>query len=271
MRPLLALALLALLCATLAGCADDPERFPDGQSGATTSRSTSTSTPPATSSSGPTTTGAPSNQPPTGSISVAINGTNATFTLTGVDPDGDDLAWDLDFGDGNMTNGTQLPAVLNHTYAAGNFTANFTLSDGVQQAAYNATFAVASASSAPVQLVSGEVPVSNGNCLGATSSAPAAAFFPAESDGITYIGFAVDPATLGKPFLASFTGLASPFGSIGALVFTDPDGAYLMRLLTSADGQSPEAMTGTVPDTAANGYIFGCLNEPDPVGVSYAA
>lgn len=158
MRPLMAVALAALLCASLAGCADDPERYPNGVPTPSTSRASTTTGGPTTSSS--TSTTGPGNQAPTGTISLALNGTNATFTLNGTDADGDALAWELDFGDGNATNGTTLPTVLNHTYVPGNATGNgtgnatgnttgnatgnatgnitvvFTLSDGVHQVNY---------------------------------------------------------------------------------------------------------------------------------------
>ena len=146
MRPLLAITFMVLLTATLAGCSsEDPERFPDGPDGGTSTptgpTATGTSTGPATTSSSTGTSGDsrqdPPNQAPSISITVAGNGSgsapfNATFLLNGTDAEGDALQWTLAFGDGSANaTGTMLPAEVDHVFAgAGNFTANFTASDG---------------------------------------------------------------------------------------------------------------------------------------------
>ena len=142
MRPLLTVACLALLTATLAGCtSEDPLRYPDGASSTpSSSAATSSSTAPkssttTTSSSGTTSVGTPStNLAPSANLTVTpANGIAplaVTFTANGTD-DGDDLSWILDFGDGNKTNGTTLPATVEHTYTnARNYTASLTVSDG---------------------------------------------------------------------------------------------------------------------------------------------
>lgn len=149
------LASLTLVALLFAGCSGDD----DGNGGATTSTSSSrsltssTGTSSASSSSsasgsatGTSTGSAPQNQAPTGSISVTVNGTNATFSLNGTDPDGDIVVWDLTFGDGNATNGTSLPANVTHSYAgAGAFTANFTITDGTDPVTYDVTLNVTGA------------------------------------------------------------------------------------------------------------------------------
>lgn len=136
-------AAVLLMSVALAGCTgggdDDPKAA--SSSSSSTSRSTTTSAPPAssaTTSSSTTTSTAPppANKPPTGSIGAASNGTAVNFTLTGSDPDGDSLSWTLAFGDGNMTEGTSLPANAQHTYSVGNHTANFTVTDGMASASY---------------------------------------------------------------------------------------------------------------------------------------
>jgi hypothetical protein len=134
-----AVALALLAAFALAGCADDAEG--DGSSTTTsgvlitytgTRSSTTTSAASTTTSASTATTGAgePANQAPAATFAVAVDGTNATFTLEGSDPDGDVIVWDLAFGDGTSANGTSLPATVVHAYAAGNFTAGFTVTDG---------------------------------------------------------------------------------------------------------------------------------------------
>ena len=77
---------------------------------------------------------------------VSDDGTKATFNLTGSDADSDPLVWDLDFGDGNATNGTSLPATVMHNYTkTGNLTVVFSVTDGKAPASYNVTVKVAGA------------------------------------------------------------------------------------------------------------------------------
>ncbi len=147
MRPLLALACLALIAATLPGCLEDAERYPNGVSTSSStslsatggSTSTATGSRSATgSSTGPagnaTDSNATNQSPVAGMTATPTNGTapiNVTFQLSGSDPDGDPLNWTLTFGDGNHTNGTALPTSVVHQYASkGNLTAVFTVSDG---------------------------------------------------------------------------------------------------------------------------------------------
>ncbi|MHB1260580.1 MAG: PKD domain-containing protein [Thermoplasmatota archaeon] len=141
MRSLLAIALLALFAVTFAGCAEDPERYPNGVPTTSTSRSGSASatrTGTSSASSSMTSTGPDvnaSNEAPTANLTAApSNGTaplNVTFSLSGSDADNDTLSWTLAFGDGNQTNGTTLPSSVVHSYAAArNYTASLTVSDG---------------------------------------------------------------------------------------------------------------------------------------------
>ena len=204
MRPLVALALAALLTASLPGCADDKERYPDGVPAPSNTRtatqgsgSTGSATSTSTTTNGP---GGDANLSPTGTISVAINGTNATFTLTGSDPDDDPLVWDLDFGDGNATNGTSLPTMVNHTYvpsnatgkATGNLTAVFTLSDGAGNVAYNVTVALGGGGSSKLtQIVTGSTAVPN----------PAATELACVRDDVDGNIYELDPADVGWPYV----------------------------------------------------------------------
>ena len=152
MRILAFLAILTVSAMALAGCSGDGGGDGDATSSSSSSSrnsssATSTSRSSSISSSGSassTSSGAPAeNRAPTGSISVEVNGTNATFTLTGSDPDGDTLVWDLAFGDGSTANGTSLPAVVNHTFAVGNYTAEYVLTDGTDPVAYDLLVTVA--------------------------------------------------------------------------------------------------------------------------------
>ncbi len=141
MRAVAVAAVLALLAATLAGCAgEDPLRYPrtstTSSSASSTSR-TSTSAAPA-----PNATVAP----PTANLTVSpANGTaplNVTLELSGNVTQGN-LTWTLLFGDGNTTNGTSLPATLVHLYSGGgNYTPTLTVSDGTRNATATANLTV---------------------------------------------------------------------------------------------------------------------------------
>ena len=146
------LSSLTLVALLFAGCSGDADG--DGGDGTSSSSSSSrassstgassSSSSSSTGSASSTSSGAPAeNRPPTGSLSVTVEGSNATFGLTGTDPDGDILVWDLSFGDGSSTNGTTLPANATHAYAAGgNFTANFTVTDGTDPTSYDVLVAI---------------------------------------------------------------------------------------------------------------------------------
>ena len=255
MRPLMAIALLGLLTASLAGCADDPERYPDGvPTPSSTSRAQTTSAAPtSTSSSSSTSTGPAPNQAPTGSIAVALNGTNATFTLNATDPDGDALVWDLDFGDGNATNGTSLPTVLNHTYVVNgtaNLTATFTVTDGVDRMTYNATlgfgggaatlFAFTQATSAPGNpAMSTVVPTPLG---GFGPGANACTSFNTDTSGGDCVFTPLDASLVGK----AFTGTAT--AGEADLEFWDSCDAALGLFVEDFYNEGPEA--GIVPEGA---------------------
>jgi PKD repeat protein len=244
-KALLSVALLVSFA--LAGCfgGDEPEPT-------TSSTTTSTSEAPA------------ANTPPSGSLSLSTAGGElplaVNITLAGQDADGDNLTWALDFGDGNATNGTTLPAELMHNYtAAGNFTVLFTLSDGVANVTYNATLNVsATAANAATQEATGGWTVGLVSCphvlVGTFEETTADEL--AMGDGVTWSVFAIDAATWG----ATWTVLAeSSFGNpAGAelieLDFYDTAGAYMEY--NSGDFGTP--FSGTVPDNAGFGVVFPC-------------
>jgi hypothetical protein len=147
MRLTAVLALACLLALAFAGCSGKDKDGGTSSSSTSSSHSSSSATTTSASSSSTshssssTSTGPQPNRAPTGSISALVNGTLATFTLNGTDPDGDALTWHLAFGDGNSTNGTSVPATLDHNYTApsGNLTVHYTLTDGKSPVTYNVT------------------------------------------------------------------------------------------------------------------------------------
>lgn len=254
------LAALTFLTLAFAGCSDGGDGDGETSSNTSTSQastassssSTRSASATATTSSSSTGTGGPANQPPTGSVAASVNGTDATFTLTGTDPDGDMLVWELDFGDGSTEDGTTLPATVNHTYAAGNYTANFTVTDGKEPKTYSADIAAAASGSgsAPLQTVSGGWAVGVADS-GATSELAACGSSPLS--GVTHLHFAVDPLTAGKAFSATITD-ASDGAAIqdwGILFFAADCLAFEDA---SATGAAPIA--GTVPTNAAVGVVI---------------
>jgi hypothetical protein len=140
MRTVAFVAALALLSVALAGCSgEDPERYPDGVPTSTSRSRSATGT---ASGSSTSTTGSPDNQPPTAGLAIqSINGTNVTFALTGADPDADPLAWQLQVGNATES-GKGLPANVTRSFAAGNHSANLTVSDGTLFAWANLTFSI---------------------------------------------------------------------------------------------------------------------------------
>lgn len=143
------LVLLLALALAMAGCSSkSPDKGDSSSSSSSTSSSSSgTSSSSGSSSSSGTPTGGPSNRAPSGALAASsLNGTlplQVNFTLSGSDPDDDALSWTLAFGDGNVTNGTALPATASHSYgAAGNYSAIYVLSDGKLNATYNVTIQV---------------------------------------------------------------------------------------------------------------------------------
>lgn len=268
MRPMALLALMSLTALAFAGCADDTEGEGDPTTSSSSSSSSSSSpttfTSSATSTTGSsssTSTGPGANQAPTGAISVSVNGTNATFTLSGSDPDGDTIAWDLELGDGATESGTTLPATVNHTYAAGNYTANFTITDGTDPTTYDVAVAVGGGgAAAPGQTVTGSY-------VAGTPVDCAFGYLPELAD-VTYVTFAVEPATLGKPFVADFE---TTVPALALLVdFFDSAGTYVgTEEFPPAPEPGATQNTGTVPETAVSGFLSSCGG--GQVSVTYVA
>jgi hypothetical protein len=248
------LTTLAVLAVAFAGCSDGGGDG-DGQSSSSTSTSkasTSSSTSgsgtksaTATSSSSSTGTTGPSNQPPSGSVSAAINGTEVTFSLAGSDADGDELSWTLDFGDEtDAETGTTLPANATHTYAVGNYTANFTLDDGTATKSYEVEVAVTAAGGPQQVVYAAEVTVFCEHCSVVVFET--GAFVPSASlasgeQGFDAIWLEITPEMVGLPFTITSTGGDPDAVALDACA---PDAGQI-----EAYGEGPEA--GVIPPGAA--------------------
>lgn len=252
MGRLIALACLGLLLVALAGCSGKGK---DDDAGTSSSSSTTT-----TSSSSPTS--AP-NQAPTGALSVAVNGTQAVFSLTGSDPDGDALTWNLTFGDGASEEGTALPANVTHTYSAGNLTANLTISDGALSANYSVAVQAVAGAAAPeatTQTISGSYGFDNPACYGGPYDAtPNDEPSGQIADYLTYLEVAVDPGTIGQPFVATFVSGAA----MDTVLFVDADRATIESFTTGigaggVPGDVDWETEGLVPAGAVFVVFYGC-------------
>lgn len=239
-------AALLLIALAFAGCADKGK---DDDQEPTTSSSSTTTT------SAPSPTAAP-NQPPAGSISVAVNGTQATFNLTGSDPDDDALTWNLTFGDGDSANGTTLPANVTHVFpAAGNFSANLTISDGNLSANYSVTVLTVAVAAGTTQTISGSYGFDNPACYGGPYDAvPNDEPSGQIADYLTYLEVAVDPGTIGQPFVATFVSGAA----MDTVLFVDAGRATLEETTTGLPSDTDWVAEGVVPAGAAFVVFYGC-------------
>lgn len=199
-----------LLTLALAGCSDDgdgdgtgtstsgtPITYGNTSSGAssTSASRSGTSTSSASSSSG-----AADNQRPTGAVSATVSGLNATFALSGSDPNGDAIVWDLAFGDGATANGTTLPATVTHTYAAGNYTATFTITDGSLQSTQTAVVAIVAAGAGFTGMeISGTVTLLCGPC--AVESATFCVSLASGQNGLDCSFAEIPPEAVGRPYI----------------------------------------------------------------------
>jgi hypothetical protein len=260
------LALLTMFALAFAGCAgetggDDGDDVQPSATQTTTQAATSTtsaSTP--TSASSTTTAQPPTNKPPTGSITAVVDGLNASFSLTGSDPDGDTVVWDLDFGDGETTSGTTLPATVDHTYAPGNFSVAFTVTDGSARNSYSLAISVLGANvdmvvftgaqefpSSPLMSFEISTPVVSG-FLGASVCVG----FNEGENGQDCVWFELDASLVGKDFT-----LTADEG--------DPDYEFWPACSPMDDSATPPvsfAIAGSIADGPESGTIpegAGCI------------
>jgi PKD repeat protein len=261
--------LAALLVASLAfaGCTGKDNGTTTSRSGAASSGSTtntastttgSVTTSATTTGSGTqtsdTTSGTPQNHAPTASL-VANNATgsipfNVTFTLGGTDADEDAMTYTLAFGDGSAdATGSTLPAEVQHTYSLeGNFTVLFTVSDGTASSNQTVVVQALVGTVAAGQSVDFAYTADPAGC----ADAPSKMVFGTPAAGKTWAEWAVDPATVGHPFTAVFTG-ANPLLIIGQVAFYD---ATDSNMDASVTGTSP--LAGTVPEGAVHAMFVDC-------------
>lgn len=248
-----ALATIALLLMT-AGCLGGS---PSSTSSPSSTGGSSTGT--LSLSPDPTSTTGPSDPPPSGPAPSAFlnasvaNGTVpllVNFTLEDSANSTMAYTWVLDFGDGNETEGTALPATLNHTFeSVGNYTVNFTITAGdlVDQ---ESLLIAAEPGRIVLQAVAGAwVAGLSYGC--AIDSIAYSAGSPL--DGVAVAEISVLASTIGKEFLVRFTDVEDPVVGV-YLSFYDADGIWLGR--ASADAMTP--LEGTVPADAALAVIAPC-------------
>lgn len=267
-------ACLLLVALTLAGCTakdkdKDAEIVADDTSatGSTSASSTTGSpgaaTPTGTSSVSSSTSTAPApedNSAPTGTISAVINGTKVAFSLNGTDADGDALNWTLNFGD-NSTDaaGASLPALVNHTYAVGNYSAVFGLNDGVEVTSYNVSLSVKTVVAAPVgpttQTAAAEW--SFGSC----SAYQADMMAEKALAGVGYGLIDIAPGTIGKPYVVEYTG-ADFWLSWGIVFFNASNAEVAGGASTVLEAYS---FAGTVPAGATQAVFYSCPGAMDAV------
>lgn len=72
---------------------------------------------------------------------------NLTLSAEGAD---DNTTWRVDFGDGNTTEGSALPATVDHTFGPGNHTVTATFQRGNETASTNLTVTAAASAAGPV-------------------------------------------------------------------------------------------------------------------------
>lgn len=265
---LLAAACLASLA--LAGCSDgggdgdgtSSTSTSTSRSGTSTVTSTGTSTPgtsTATSTSSTSTStgpGGPQNRAPTGSVSVTVNGSRAAFALNGTDLDGDVVTWSLDLGDGNATNGTTLPATVTHTYPNGNYSLNYTLRDeDGATASYALNLTVnATGSAGPIQVASVGYAAGGEFGCGAEYDPFPGPGLPAS--GVLYGEIAVDPATIGGPYVLDLSWTEGALPVFADIAFYGADDALLGGNLV--EGAPPLLLEGTVPAGATYAIVTMC-------------
>ncbi len=181
-------------------------------------------------------------------LASAFNGTaplNVTFALDATDADGDNLTWSFDHGEGNTTEGTALPATVNATYMAGNWTATFTVSDGTNETIQTLLVTVnATMDAAPayIQHIEGAFDFGGNGCINNAylNNLHTGPFYRATPD----------PETLGKPFTITYAAIGPTDGySVHFWNSGSPTG------LVTGGGPT---LTGVVPEAADTVYINAC-------------
>jgi hypothetical protein len=203
--------------------------------------------------------------------SPAQAGGEFIFTANGQDSDGDELTWSLSFGDGTPNFGGQaLPSKVNHTYAAGSFTANLTVHDG--KASTSAVLAVVADPPTASQVVDGSYSFGGEGCAAAAydqAGVDGGSAAGGTTNGVTRVQFDVEPLSIGHAYVAAF--IFDQGYLYVSVDFFDAGGALLSSDNT---GQSPNfgslTIDGVVAEGAAKAVLFAC-GGPTTATVHYEA
>lgn len=206
------------------------------------------------------------NQAPVGAITATISqGTvpvQVNFTLTGSDPDGDKLTWnlDLDGDDKADKSGEELPATISHNYtAAGTFNVTYTVSDDqLRSTSYRLPMNLTGSAGAS-QLIAGSWAAGGFGC----------ALYPTGPGGsyeeVFYFTATLDPLVLGQPYTATLAATPSGSQAFLDLIFVKDDGDYLSEesYWPPLDGSSSSptgsvTYSGNVPLEAAFIVAHSC-------------
>jgi PKD repeat protein len=256
-----ALAFLVLLsgCASPDEPTDDTEAGTTGTatsgagSGSATGTRTSSSTSSGTSGPGDDGDGNATDAPPTATLTATPAGANATeeitFALVAADPDGSDLAWSLDFGDGSQPesgNATaSLAANVTHAYeAAGNYTAVLNVTSGGVSVQAEAAIVVA-AGVTPFSFTHTLTTVFGCELCTEMESSSYCAGFNADENEVECAWVVLPPLAAGQPFSVAGT---SPSPLTGLPVFGNS--------LAQANPEV-EFLASCVHDAASKGVFVG--------------
>jgi PKD repeat protein len=173
------------------------------------------------------------NTPPMASLAASAEAGEApfpvNFTLDGTDPDGGNITWTLDLGDGNETSGDALPQTHNHTYeVAGLYNVTFTVSDGIDVTVANLTINVTAGVAFEQFVLSGSADLPCSQCTAAGANTGAG--FRAGMSGVDSVFGPIPAEAAGQPFT-----MVSSEGHPGISFRTD----------CTQGGSALEAHTGT--------------------------
>lgn len=248
------MAAILLLTAALAGCADPQgtDSVPEGPDGGDGG--------------GNATVDPPGNGTLVAALQAsAVNGTAplaVAFNVSAADASAN-ATWELDFGDGNQTNGTALPATANHTFAAGNFSVVLTIMDGNATANASLVVTVLADAKEPPQPVPATTHWTFGPTLGCIEdlahTCQTLAAGPG-SDGVDGHWITLGEAYWGRPLTSTVDkGDAAgtgewPFRDTDC-VFTDADGV----VVGEGNNGELECASGAIPAGAEWLFIYPYL------------
>lgn len=255
-----ALTILALVAVALSGCmGDEPGTKPLDTETPTGTTDGGNETTDGNTTQEPGDNATAPNTPPTAELTASeTNGTaplNVTFTLDGSDADGDELAWT--FTVGNVTEeGTALPATVDATLDAGNWSATLTVSDGVDEAVARATVEAAG-SAEPVVFTGASASGSSPTARDTAGVSPCMSFLLLEN-GLDCYYFTVPEELVGRPFTVE-----SSAGSADVGFWADCDPLFYAHVANEYSG------AGTVPDGTGCAVLWYFGLAPDGVEFTF--